>query len=305
MFSKRSNLKAHSRVHSGVLPYPCEFPGCTKRFRWKSSLKPHIKVHQQHSNLELENLAASSVSSATASGTPLLSDPSVEKHVINSSSSTLLPMSEGTLRPSSPRPQPSPTAINQSTALESTAWTQHTPEGRRYFCSYPACNATFVRFSHLLDHENSSVHYPQTKPNTSRALFSNEVEQNLSMDIRTSSVLSESSDETDVLSFTFSSPRVDAVPNTEVPISDLTENLWKSELHLDDPFGDFSMGFQAKDADLLGMGDTNYNGVGLSSASVDMMYNPAMATPTLAPSQTGNVQSLGIEYPVNLTSLCL
>lgn len=33
------------RIHSGVLPYACDFPGCDKRFRWKSSLKPHVRMH--------------------------------------------------------------------------------------------------------------------------------------------------------------------------------------------------------------------------------------------------------------------
>lgn len=33
------------RVHNGALPYHCSFPGCTERFRWKSSVKPHMRLH--------------------------------------------------------------------------------------------------------------------------------------------------------------------------------------------------------------------------------------------------------------------
>eukprot|EP00178_Gracilaria_changii_P017065 TRINITY_DN48817_c0_g1_i1.p1 TRINITY_DN48817_c0_g1~~TRINITY_DN48817_c0_g1_i1.p1 ORF type:complete len:357 (+),score=34.13 TRINITY_DN48817_c0_g1_i1:107-1177(+) len=306
MFSKRSNLKAHSRVHSGVLPYPCEYPGCTKRFRWKSSLKPHIKVHQAaEQSAALQDVVTSSVSSATTGVTPSHPPTLIENHVINTSSSPMMRASEEALNPASPQAQSSPTAINQAPALNSSPWSQPPPEGRRYQCSYPGCSTVFLRLSHLLDHENGLAHHPQIKSTPARTLFPNDVEHNVPLDLRANSVLSDSSEDTDVLSFTLHSPRVDSVPTSEVPISELTENLWKNELHLDDPFGDLTMGFHTKEADLLSMGDPHYNGIGLSSTSVDMMYNPTLTNPTIAPSHSGALHPLGIDYPVNLASFCL
>lgn len=41
--SRPSTLKTHMLIHSGALPFACEFPGCNRRFNVKSNLTRHIR----------------------------------------------------------------------------------------------------------------------------------------------------------------------------------------------------------------------------------------------------------------------
>ncbi|KLU88637.1 zinc finger protein 58 [Magnaporthiopsis poae ATCC 64411] len=44
-FARRSDLARHERIHSGVRPHICEFPGCNKKFIQRSALTVHQRVH--------------------------------------------------------------------------------------------------------------------------------------------------------------------------------------------------------------------------------------------------------------------
>lgn len=44
-FIQRSAMQVHQRVHTGERPHPCEYPGCTKSFGDSSSLARHRRTH--------------------------------------------------------------------------------------------------------------------------------------------------------------------------------------------------------------------------------------------------------------------
>ncbi|KAK3303476.1 uncharacterized protein B0T15DRAFT_401085 [Chaetomium strumarium] len=44
-FARRSDLARHERIHTGVRPHACDYPGCEKRFIQRSALTVHSRVH--------------------------------------------------------------------------------------------------------------------------------------------------------------------------------------------------------------------------------------------------------------------
>jgi hypothetical protein len=44
-FARRSDLARHERIHSGVRPHVCDYPGCHKQFIQRSALTVHARVH--------------------------------------------------------------------------------------------------------------------------------------------------------------------------------------------------------------------------------------------------------------------
>eukprot|EP00188_Purpureofilum_apyrenoidigerum_P001569 Plantae.Rhodophyta-Purpureofilum_apyrenoidigerum.ctg18788.p1 GENE.Plantae.Rhodophyta-Purpureofilum_apyrenoidigerum.ctg18788~~Plantae.Rhodophyta-Purpureofilum_apyrenoidigerum.ctg18788.p1 ORF type:complete len:186 (+),score=27.85 Plantae.Rhodophyta-Purpureofilum_apyrenoidigerum.ctg18788:199-756(+) len=63
-FMYRYNVVEHSRVHTGVAPFECPMEGCVMRFKWRSSVKCHLKKCRSREGheikLEQKNEAAKS-----------------------------------------------------------------------------------------------------------------------------------------------------------------------------------------------------------------------------------------------------
>ncbi|KAI9176052.1 hypothetical protein H9P43_006417 [Blastocladiella emersonii ATCC 22665] len=49
-FKRAEHLRRHARIHSGVLPFACPYPGCGKAFSRPDNRAQHLKTHERQAN---------------------------------------------------------------------------------------------------------------------------------------------------------------------------------------------------------------------------------------------------------------
>lgn len=266
------------RVHSGVLPYPCEFPGCTKRFRWKSSLKPHVKVHLASGHTHFSSACSSAnfgISETKESGAPMQQEEIAHTAVRLNNLVTpsgkeifhggLLSLPSRIFLTETPRDTDcSPTAVMDSLFFESSGVSDDVTYSRQHYCTFSGCGEKFTRMSHLLEHEILASHQGR-RPQVERVLFQDSHNQNDSasekeIDLTCESVLNDSqaSVETGIVSFTLNSHVEDA--SAVLDGVSITEDLWKHDLNVMDPFMNLSINFGAgnKMMDVLSNADCSF-----------------------------------------------